>query len=138
MDEVLEQALARRFHVYKRDGDGLANEPLFKSCSFDCGPGWVPLLIEFAQSAERLDVCHVQIDQIKEKWNTLRIYYSAGGADQDKLDDIASDIEERSASLCEICGSRFDQSEGCCRQGNSDINAINERMLMLIEDKPCH
>lgn len=138
MDETLEQALAKRFPVYKRNKDELTHETLFKWFGFECGPGWVPLLIEFAQSAESLDIFNVQIDQIKEKWDTLRIYYSAGGHDQEKLEDIALDIETRSASICEICGCQYDLNIGCCRNGNVDIKAINERMLLLIEDQPVH
>lgn len=80
----------------------------------------------------------MQIDQNKEKWNTLSIYHSAAGTDQDKLEDIALDIEAQSASLCEICGSNFDRTKGCCLSGSSDIKAINERMLMLIEGKSFH
>jgi hypothetical protein len=134
MDDVLEKALARRFHIYKTDEENT----LFNMFTFDCGPGWVPLLIEFARAAERLDVCDVLITQIKEKWNTLRIYHSAGGLDQDELNDLALDIEERSAFLCEVCGSAIESNKRCCCHGNSDIDAINERMLMLIEGKPLH
>ena len=113
MDAVLEKALARRFHIYKTDEE----QTMFNMFTFDCGPGWVPLLIEFARAAERLDVCDVQITQIKEKWNTLRIYHLAGGPDQDELNDLALDIEERSAFLCEVCGSRIERNKECCRNG---------------------
>lgn len=138
MDEILEQALAKSFPIYESNKGELANDTLLNTVGFDCGPGWVPLLIEFAQSAECLDIFNVHISQIKEKWNTLRIYYSAEGIDQQKLEEIALDIDVRSASICEICGNNYDLNEGCCRNGNCDINVINELMLKLIEDKLVH
>ncbi|UTW03082.1 hypothetical protein KDX31_17415 [Amphritea atlantica] len=89
MKESLEKALARRFHIYVQNPN---NEVPFTIFRFECGPGWVPLLIEFAQTAERLDVYDVQIGQIKEKWDALRIYFTAAGLDQDALEDIALDL----------------------------------------------
>lgn len=137
MGDAVEQVLAKHFPIYQSRGE-LTDETQLDTVGFDCGPGWVPLLIEFAQSAECLDIFNVQISQIKEKWNTLCIYYSADGIDQQNFEETALDIEVCSASICEICSNHYDQSEGCCRNGNCDSKVINELMLKLIEDKPFH
>lgn len=134
MKKLLEEALATRFHIYLKDPDC---ESLYTAFGFECGPGWVPLLIEFALAAENLDVHDVQISQIKEKWHTLRIYFTAGGLDQDVLDDIALDIEARSAAICEVCGKQK-VIHDCCDHDRVEIDVINARMLQYILEKPLH
>lgn len=135
LDKKLEQSLGKCFPFFRRSKD---NETLFNTFGFECGPGWVPLLIQFAESTESLDIYNVKIFQIKEKWDSLRIYYEAGGLDQDILENIVNKLEYKSATTCEICGNTYDRDLGCCRDGDVDLNDINERMLLLIENKPIY
>ena len=134
MKETLEKALANRFPIYLQNPDC---EVLFTAFGFECGPGWVPFLVEFAQAAESLDVYDVQISQIKEKWHSLRIYFTAAGLDQDILEDIALDIEERSAAICEVCG-KHKTTNSICDHDLVEIDVIDAWMLQYILEKPVH
>lgn len=134
MKKSLQDALSVRFPIYVRDPD---RECLYTAFGFECESGWVPLLIEFAKAAEMLDVQNVQIDQVKEKWHTLRIYFTSVGPDDDVLEDIAEDIETRSALVCEVC-SKAKAAGADCDHDQVDLNLIEEQMLRVISGKPSH
>ena len=64
------------------------------------GPGWSKLLDEVYDRLEKFPDAY--ISQIKEKkWGQLRIYVY--GVDEDTLEFI-DEIEERSGTICEVCG----------------------------------
>lgn len=134
MNKEVEDALGGRFRIFKREEE---YSTLFSLFGTECGPGWVPLLIEFAEAAEVLDVHDVQISQIKEKWHSLRIYFTASGLDQDVLEDIALDIEERSAAICEVCG-KHKTINSICDHDLVEIDVIDAWMLQYILEKPVH
>jgi hypothetical protein len=62
------------------------------------GPGWHGLVDELFDLAEKENF---QVAQVKEKFGSLRIYADFLKQGQDK---ILSDLERRSANMCEICG----------------------------------
>ena len=82
----------------------------FKGFGLECGEGWYDLLDELCTKIEEeLDRTNdskneypFQIDQIKEKFGGLRFYVSGG---TDKTYDLINEYEEKSYTICEICGS---------------------------------
>ncbi len=77
---------------------------------FDCGDGWLSLIIEAcdyivnyesAHPEEVKKVGHIHFVQIKEKFGTLTIY-----VDQAPEEVIAflDDVRKRSKTVCEHCG----------------------------------
>ena len=83
---------------------------------FECGDGWYNILnqlmsqiqhhIDWKQDRkERFnqgDGCvPVTLDQVKEKFGTLRFYYSGG---DDYIRGLVSMAEAMSGSTCEVCG----------------------------------
>jgi hypothetical protein len=71
------------------------------------GPGWAKLLDEVYDRLEKFPDSY--ISQIKEKWGRLRIYVF--GVDEATLDFI-DDIEERSGTICEVCGEPGELRDG--------------------------
>lgn len=70
--------------------------------------GWYPLVIATDQRLAELDPDYV-VQQIKEKFGTLRYYCAPSGDDPgpellDALDAITDDAERVSAMTCERCG----------------------------------
>ena len=69
-----------------------------------CGKGWYPLLVETDQKLAALDPFY-EIQQCKEKFASLRYYYSIhNGCDSQAARAIVNDAERRSAIICEDCG----------------------------------
>lgn len=78
---------------------------------FDCGDGWFEILnqlmgniqhhIDWRNKKEEV-VPQVTLDQVKEKFGTLRFYYSGG---DDVIDGMVRMAESMSGVTCEICGS---------------------------------
>lgn len=67
----------------------------------ECGAGWDSLINPLIDQCAREGI---HIDQIKEKFGTLRFYISGvpPGSTIEKNIDAA---EEASAAMCEVCGS---------------------------------
>ena len=70
--------------------------------------GWYPLVIATDQRLAEIDANYV-VQQIKEKFGTLRYYCAPSGEDPspelfDALDAITDDAERASAITCERCG----------------------------------
>jgi hypothetical protein len=72
------------------------------------GEGWHGLLREVYDKMATLDT-HMDILQVKEKWGGLRIYTSVV---HDVFDKFLIDIERKSFTICEFCG-----SPGALRKG---------------------
>jgi hypothetical protein len=75
---------------------------------FECGDGWFDLIDELCDSIQRyidqnpsLNVPQVEVEQVKEKFGTLRFYVSGG-------DDLTLGMiwfaESMSGRICETCG----------------------------------
>lgn len=67
------------------------------------GPGWAKLLAELHAKLTWLaeaQGCKFRVDQIKEKFGTLRFYASC----TDIMQDCISAAEQRSSRICEGCG----------------------------------
>jgi len=83
---------------------------------FDCGNGWYHIVrvlcsniqhhIDWRNRKNELDpnqpiVPQVTVDQVKEKFGTLRFYYTGG---DDYIDGLVSMAESMSGVTCEECG----------------------------------
>ena len=77
---------------------------------FDCGNGWFNILnqlmgniqhhIDWKNRKEEV-VAQVTLDQVKEKFGTLRFYYTGG---DDVIDGMVRMAEAMSGTTCEECG----------------------------------
>lgn len=102
-------------------------KPMTETCmcwGFDCGDGWYNILnllmaniqhhIDWKNSQRELllkdnpykrsipdAVSQVTLDQVKEKFGTLRFYYTGG---DDYIRGLVSMAESMSAVTCEVCG----------------------------------
>jgi hypothetical protein len=91
---------------------------------FDCGDGWYNILNQLMGNIQHyLDwknkkeevVPQVTLDQVKEKFGTLRFYYTGG---DDYIRGLVSMAEVMSGITCETCGNPGE------RQGQSWIRTI--------------
>lgn len=96
-------------------------------CDASAGPGWVPILVEACEQIEEILKQHpgviFHVDQVKEKFATLRFYVSAYSEAKDangrpyqmttfpeheeardKIYSIVDAAERKSESICEYCG----------------------------------
>jgi hypothetical protein len=71
----------------------------------ECENGWFDLLDEtFSKIQKHLDEnqnLEFDIEQIKEKYGTLSIYYHGG---DDFIERVIRDAEKKSSTICEVCG----------------------------------
>ena len=81
----------------------------------ECGRGWYPLLIETDQKLAALDPDY-EVHQVKEKFGGLRYYHQfvTEGADYTKGWEIESEAENKSFTICEVCGT----TEGVTVEGS--------------------
>jgi hypothetical protein len=85
---------------------------------FECGDGWYNILnalmgniqghIDWKNKKEEV-VPQVTLDQVKEKFGTLRFYYTGG---DDYIRGLVSMAESMSAITCESCGNPGKQTHG--------------------------
>ena len=77
---------------------------------FECGDGWFQILNQLMgniqhhidwQNREKEVVRQVTLDQVKEKFGTLRFYYSGG---DDTIRGMVTMAESMSSVTCEECG----------------------------------
>jgi hypothetical protein len=78
---------------------------------FECGDGWFPILdqlmgniqhhIDWKNRTEEV-VAQVTLDQVKEKFGTLRFYYTGG---DDTISGMVRMAESMSSVICEGCSS---------------------------------
>lgn len=73
----------------------------------ECGPGWEHLIVPLVQRCTELGGI---VDQVKEKYGTLRFYFTPLGPAADGLWDAFQDMvdqaEHESNWTCEMCGKR--------------------------------
>ncbi len=68
----------------------------------ECGEGWSSLIDPII---ERIEETGGRVSQIKEKYGRLRIYWDPGeGEIDDSIERAVDEAEEKSATLCELCG----------------------------------
>jgi hypothetical protein len=89
------------------------NKDMKETCmcwGFECGDGWFNILdqlmsniqhhIDWKNKKEEI-IPQVTLDQVKEKFGTLRFYYSGG---DDIIDGMVRMAESMSGCTCEECG----------------------------------
>jgi len=95
------------------------NKPMMETCmcwGFDCGDGWFNILDQLMGNiqhhidwnnrnfekgyAQYKQVPQVTLDQVKEKFGTLRFYYTGG---DDIIDGMVRMAESMSGVTCEEC-----------------------------------
>ena len=89
------------------------NKPMTETCmcwGFECGDGWFQILNQLMGNIQNhIDwknrngevVTQVTLDQVKEKFGTLRFYYTGG---DDVIDGMVRMAESMSGVTCEVCG----------------------------------
>ena len=109
MSPELERQLVERYPKIFNVGavDSRLPFPMF---GIECGDGWYDLLNTVCGSIQwhldhnaDADTEQVTVEQIKEKFGTLRFYESGGDSVTAAYVRIVEDI---SAKLCEVCGNR--------------------------------
>lgn len=77
---------------------------------FECNDGWFNIINHLCQNIQHYlnwknkdteVVPQVTVDQVKEKFGTLRFYYSGG---DDTIDGMVQMAESISGTTCEMCG----------------------------------
>jgi hypothetical protein len=104
------------------------NKDMQETCmcwGFECGDGWFQILDSLMGNIQNhIDwnnknfekgytqykyVPQVTLDQVKEKFGTLRFYYTGG---DDYISGLVSMAESMSAVTCESCGHPGEQTRG--------------------------
>jgi hypothetical protein len=71
-----------------------------------CDAGWFELIVDLDAALSALDPDY-RVEQVKEKFGTLRYYCTPSSEDADvwcRFDDLVRVAEDRSAETCERCG----------------------------------
>jgi hypothetical protein len=97
------------------------NAPMTETCmcwGFECGDGWFDILnqlmgniqhhIDWKNRTEEV-VPQVVLQQVKEKFGTLRFYYTGG---DDYVRGLVSMAESMSGVMCETCGNPGTRTSG--------------------------
>jgi len=86
-----------------------------------CGDGWYSVIDKLCKKIMEIlsmqELIDLRIDQVKEKYGTLRFYYS--GVDFNRIEDLVIEAAEESARVCEECG-----KEGKLREDNSYVQTL--------------
>ncbi len=100
-----EDALASRYPMFKRSVPSVS---CYDDWGLETGPGWTSLLIAFADKAISQGST-VTLHQVKEKFFAIRIYFVSVPSDHhdEQLEELASELEDRSALMCEVCSKQF-------------------------------
>ncbi len=154
MRDELEMKLAEEFPFMQKGltlAQQRANGPindLYSAFGCDCADGWYDLLrslcteIRDAYAEAGLPV-DIGIDQIKEKFGTLRFYcHTWEHVDRTpeneaayrevhlKIDEIVSRYEDKSEEVCEECG-----KSGVLRNDLSWIQTLCDECVTLVEER---
>jgi hypothetical protein len=72
---------------------------------FECNSGWNTLISTALDTIEsHLISGYIVLDQVKEKFGTLRIYYTDYSNDPDYVSGVIDLAERMSVHICEECG----------------------------------
>ncbi len=97
------------------------NKPMTETCmcwGFECGDGWFNILNQLMGNIQHhIDwkekqgkpVPQVTLDQVKEKFGTLRFYYTGG---DEYISGLVSMAEAMSGVTCEECGNTGERHGG--------------------------
>jgi len=127
------------------------NKPMQETCmcwGFECGDGWFQILNQLMGNIQHhidwnnknfekgytqyKQVAQVTLDQVKEKFGTLRFYYSGG---DDYISGLVSMAESMSGITCEECGKPGTQTGGgwiktvCVEHGGEDFDTPEDEYL---------
>jgi len=117
MRKELDEALCKKYPEIFRDRHGDMRTTAM-CWGFECGDGWYHIIdaacaqIENRAYNNRLNgvkFAPVIATQVKEKYGTLRFYYTGG---DEYLDGVVSMAETISAKTCEVCGAPGELREG--------------------------
>ena len=103
---------------------------------FACSPGWWPMLetlcgvIQSHINQSKGECPQVVVEQIKEKFGTLRFYYQGG---DDFISGAVWLAESLSASMCEECGAPGKRTSGGWIKTLCDFH-IAEREALRVEE----
>lgn len=83
----------------------------YPSCGFYIGDGWFPIVADALRKMSLLDI-KWRLDQVKQKFCGLRIYYSFVNREDyenkrevyDQMKEIVKQAQELCAEMCEFCG----------------------------------
>jgi len=113
MSPEKDKILCTKYPLIFKNRDGSIKETCM-AWGFECGSGWFDIIDilchEIQQhvdwksknlSDEEIDNLQVVADQVKEKFGTLRFYYSGG---DDVIEGMVSMAEALSHKICEDCG----------------------------------
>jgi hypothetical protein len=117
MRQELDQLLCEKYPAMMVN----RNKDMKETCmcwGFECGDGWYNILnllmsniqhhIDWKNKKEQV-VPQVTLDQVKEKFGTLRFYYTGG---DEYISGLVSMAESMSAVTCESCGNPGEQTGG--------------------------
>ena len=109
MKRELDEALCAKYPEIFRDRNGDMRETAM-CWGFDCGDGWYNIIDtlcatiqnrEYNNKRNNIQIAPVVATQVKEKYGTLRFYYSGG---DDYIDGAVAMAEYLSEVTCETCG----------------------------------
>ena len=136
MNEKLDELLCQRYPKMMVNRD----KSMMETCmcwGFECGDGWFNILdqlmgsiqhhIDWKNKKEEV-VAQVTLNQVKEKFGTLRFYYSGG---DDYIDGLVTMAESMSGVTCEECGLPGTQTQGgwiktACAAHRGESEGTNE------------
>ena len=117
MRQELDQLLCERYPKIFAN----RHRPMTETCmcwGFEHGDGWFNIIDQLCgaiqnhidwQDKQGQQVAQVVADQVKEKFGTLRFYYSGG---DDIIDGMVRMAEAMTAVTCEVCGASGKQRSG--------------------------
>ncbi len=77
----------------------------FELFGIECGKGWEKLYGPVIEKINKYNEEHlddpIRVEQVKEKWGTLRIYVSSAPKE---IYDLIEEAERKSRYVCEDCG----------------------------------
>jgi hypothetical protein len=112
--------------------------------SIDCGAGWYEMIVKLDHDIAQL-APNYQINQVKEKFGTLRFYWTFESSEEDsqavsdRISELVREVEQRSAVTCEQCGAagelRLTQSAGPWLRTTCDEHAFGRQGDALLTQK---
>ena len=109
MREELDNALCQKYPlIFVNRGKDMKESCMY--WGFSCGDGWYDLLDRLCESiqsyidnnsTEKNPIPQLVAEQVKEKFGTLRFYYTGG---DDYISGLVAMAESMSAVTCEQCG----------------------------------
>lgn len=126
--------------IEKSEGDRVRNKlaPHFAKdgfCGYFAPRGWARI-IEGCHDELMLVVPNYRIDQVKEKFGTLRFYFSTGEVPSqqtwEQCSKIVSKYEKMSETTCEVCGELGELRDGywvrtLCDKHEGERNKTKEK-----------